>query len=86
VLRKHLCDCHSDAWIAGCDKLGIDITAKAAQRTVRDYRHRSGESVPTGPEAEEIRQAYTKERFLDALVDFVASEDVVRLLLLLSYL
>jgi len=60
--------------------------AKTAQRTVWDYRHHSGESVQAGPEPEEIRQAYTKERFLDALVDFVASEDVVRLLLLSFYL
>lgn len=78
ILRRHLSECHTDDWIAACDKLGIDITAKAAQPAVKDYRKRHGEFVPTSQDAEDLRQKFSKEGFLDALVDFVTSEDVVR--------
>ena len=82
VLRKHLCDCHADTWITGCDKLGIDITAKAAQNVVQNYRRRSGEPVLSGPKPEDIQEMYTEEAFLNALVDFIVSDDVVSLMLI----
>ncbi|PPQ97649.1 hypothetical protein CVT26_002438 [Gymnopilus dilepis] len=59
ILHRHLCECHGDEWIAACDKLGIDITTKAAQS-----------------DAEDLRQKFSQEAFLDALVDFVTSEGV----------
>lgn len=42
VLRKHLYERHADAWITGCDKLGIVIKAKEAMPYVNDYRRRKG--------------------------------------------
>jgi hypothetical protein len=72
-----LCECHAYAWIAGCDRLGIDITVKGADLFVRDYRKKRGEFVPLAQDLENLCQTYSKEAFLDALVDFVASEDVV---------
>jgi hypothetical protein len=79
VLRKHLCDCHADTWISSCTELNINITAKAAQSTVNAYRRKhEGFSQPTEENgAEHIRQTYSKEAFLDALVDFIVSDDQV---------
>ena len=79
VLHKHLCDCHVNTWISSCTELNINITAKAAQSTVNAYwRKYEGFSQPTeGNGAEHICQTYSQEAFLDALVDFIVSDDQV---------
>lgn len=79
VLRKHLCDCHTDTWISSCTELNINITAKAAQSTVNAYRrkHEGFSQSIEGNEAAHIRQTYSPEAFLDALVDFIVSNDEV---------
>ena len=77
TLHKHLYECHPDAWVAVCDKLGIDITAKGAQQVVREYRRRHGEFVPSSQDPEDLHQPFTQDAFVDALVDLIASEDLV---------
>lgn len=79
VLHKHLCDCHVNTWISSCTELNINITAKAVQSTVNAYRRKyEGFSQPTeGNGAEHICQTYSQEAFLDALVDFIVSDDQV---------
>ena len=70
-----MCDCHADSWIGGCDKLGIEITAKVAQSTIRLYRHRRGQAFKeSNPSA---RTPYSPEAFVDAIVDFIISDDQV---------
>jgi len=72
-----MCDSHPDAWISGCDKLGIDITAKGAQSTVREFRRRWGEATASDDDPENLRQRYSPEAFVDAIVDFIVSDDQV---------
>jgi hypothetical protein len=38
VLRKHLFYEHLDTWVAACDKLGIDISAREAKPYMDSYR------------------------------------------------
>jgi hypothetical protein len=66
---------------AGCDRLGINITAKWADPFVHDYHKKHGEFVPLAQDLEDLCQTYLKEAFFDALVDFVALEDVVSFML-----
>ncbi|KAF8970639.1 hypothetical protein BDZ97DRAFT_1652336, partial [Flammula alnicola] len=76
VRRAHLCESHPNAWIAACDKLGIDITAKSAQNTVRDYRKRHNQAS-SARDPEDLRKHFTPEAFVDAIVDFIISDDQV---------
>ncbi|KAF8999430.1 hypothetical protein BDQ17DRAFT_1328313 [Cyathus striatus] len=38
VLQKHLCDAHGVEWTRPCEDLGVNITAKTAQSTLREYK------------------------------------------------
>lgn len=79
VRRNHLCEFHPSAWIAACDKLGIDITAKSAQNTVRDYRKQHSQaSLASAADPEDLRKRFTPEAFVDAIVDFIVSDDQVK--------
>lgn len=79
VRRSHLRDAHPDTWIAGCDKLGIDITAKSAQPAVRDYRRRHHQASPADSASpDDLRKHFTREAFVDAIVDFIVSDDQVK--------
>jgi len=76
VRRSHLCESHPSAWIAACDKLGIDIMAKGAQNTVRNYRKEHNQASSTA-DPEDLRKCFTPEAFVDAIVDFIVSDDQV---------
>ena len=77
MLHKHLYTCHPDAWVAVCNKLGIDITEKGAQQVVHEYRRCHGEFVPSSQDPEDLCQPFTQDAFVDVLVDLIASEDLV---------
>jgi hypothetical protein len=78
VRRSHLSESHPSAWIAACDKLGIDITAKGAQNTVRNYRKQHNPaSSAAASDPEDLRKPFTPEAFVDAIVDFIVSDDQV---------
>ncbi|KIM34692.1 hypothetical protein M413DRAFT_75729, partial [Hebeloma cylindrosporum] len=62
------------AWIAACDKLGIDITAKGAQNTVRNHRKQHNQAS-SAADPEDLRKRFTPEAFVDAIVDFIVSDD-----------
>jgi len=72
VMRKHLYSVHLDEWVTTCDQLHIRITSKAAAEHVRNFRK---EPAPTSLESE--RPEYSKEAFIDAIVDFVVGDDQV---------
>jgi len=77
VRRNHLCESHPSAWITACDKLGIDITAKGAQNTVRNYRKQHNQAS-SAADPENLRKHFTPEAFVDAIVDFIISDDQVK--------
>ena len=72
-LRKHLFSDHIEEWSTTCDTLKIPITASSAVDAIRKFRK---EPVPTSLEAE--RPEYSKEAFINAVVDFVVGDDQVR--------
>lgn len=76
VRRSHLCESHTGAWIDACDKLGINITAKGAQNTVWNYwkQHNQASSAA---DPEDLRKPFTPQAFVDAIVEFIVSDDQV---------
>jgi hypothetical protein len=72
-LRKHLFTDHIEKWITSCENLNISITATAALEAIRTFRK---EPATTSLESE--RPPYSKEAFIDALVNFVVGDDQVR--------
>jgi hypothetical protein len=66
TLRRHLIECHLDAWIDRCDKLGIKIKAKMAIRAIDEARSSSS-----------ARIEFTKEALVDALAAFIVADDQV---------
>ena len=71
-MRKHLYSVHLDEWVTTCDQLHIPINSNAAAEHVRNFRK---EPAPTSLESE--RPEYSKEAFIDAIVDFVVGDDQV---------
>jgi hypothetical protein len=71
-LRKHLYSEHIEEWVTGCDDLKIKITAEAALPAVCKFR---AEPEPTSLEAE--HQEYTKEAFVEAILEFIVGDDQV---------
>jgi hypothetical protein len=72
-LRKHLFSDHLEEWSTACDTRKIPITVPAAIEAIRKFRNEPGS---TTLEAE--RPEYSKEAFIDAIVDFVVGDDQVR--------
>ncbi|KAF8222996.1 hypothetical protein L208DRAFT_1319304, partial [Tricholoma matsutake] len=57
-------------WVTGCDDLKIKITAQAALPAVHKFH---AEPEPTSLEVE--RQEYTKEAFVEAILEFIVGDD-----------
>ena len=76
VRRNHLYKSHLSAWIAACDKLGIDITAKSAQNTIWNYWKQHNQ-VSSADNPEDLWKHFTPEAFVDAIVNFIVSDDQV---------
>ena len=79
VLRTHLCNEHLGPWVDGCDKFKIPIVAKTFQDRVDEYRKANGriharQEDPTLP-----TRAYSREAFIDAIVEWIIADDQVRL-------
>jgi hypothetical protein len=72
TLRKHLYKNHIEQWVTACDDLKIPITAKGAEEPVRIFR-----KEPASTSIESERPTYSKEAFVDAIVDFVVGDDQV---------
>jgi len=76
-LCKHLVDAHCDAWILGCDELHIKISAKEAQTAIVEYRKRKGQTYTSPNSGSTERKLYSKEAFVNAIVEFIAGDDQV---------
>lgn len=76
VLRRHLQSVHLGDWVEECDRKGIQISGAKAQGAAADYRQRTGKrgSSVTIPGQ---RPCFTKEGFLNALIEFIVSDDQV---------
>ena len=83
VLRNHLASEHVASWVDTCDKFKIPIKAQVAQKAVNDYRQKRGQpqapsngsQVPPPPIHE-----YSREAFVDAIVEWIVADDQVCLL------
>ena len=71
-LRKHLFNDHIKHWIASCESLNIPITATAAVEAIHKFHNE-----PAATPLESERPQYSKEAFIDAIVDFVVGDDLV---------
>jgi hypothetical protein len=72
TLRRHLFENHIDAWVTACDNLKIEITAQEAQAAIEKYR-----KLPPKTTLEDLRPEYSKDAFVDALVEFIVADDQV---------
>jgi hypothetical protein len=71
-LRKHLFSCHIEQWVNSCDDLGIAITGKDAVEAVREFRQE-----PADTPLESERPEYSKETFVEAILEFIIGDDLV---------
>lgn len=60
---------HLQAWTKACSDMGIEITARSALQHIR--------RLGGLEDAEDDRPQYTKEAFVDALIEFIVGDDVV---------
>ena len=68
-LRKHLIKDHLQAWTKACSDMGIEITAPSALEHIRKL-----EGIE---DAKDDHPQYSKEVFVDALIEFIIGDDVV---------
>jgi hypothetical protein len=68
----------------GCDRLKIDITDKKALPFVEDYRKRKNQHIrdrrTTAAEPDKSRTEFSQAAFVDAIVEWIVSDDQVSLL------
>lgn len=76
TIRRHLYENHLPEWVQICDRLRIPITAKLAVPLVEEYRLAQDPSyVEARPE--DLRREFTKEAFVEAVVEWIISDDQV---------
>ncbi|KAK7014542.1 ribonuclease H-like domain-containing protein, partial [Favolaschia claudopus] len=77
VLRRHLYEQHLEAWVEGCDRLKIPITAKDATPHVNGYRERKNQATNGGSTSasDKKRTPFTQDGFVDAIVEWIVSDD-----------
>ena len=63
-------------WVSICDKKGIKITASSVAKRVAAYREECGQIQETD---NTTRQKFSKEAFIDAIVEWMVADDQVRL-------
>lgn len=75
-LRKHLLNLHLEEWVESCDSLGLEIKAKQAALAANLLRAKKGQYVPPEQPSDQHPE-FSNETFVDALTDFVISDDQV---------
>ena len=70
-LCKHLFSVHIDQWIRCCDDLRISITSKNALAAVHKFQNEPLETL------ESEHPGYTREGFVEVLLEFVIDDDLV---------
>ena len=78
-LRKHLYNDHLEQWVTSCDDLKIEITAKAAIPLVKSFCQE-----PADTPLESECPKYSKEAFVEAILEFIVGDDQVCAYFLIS--
>jgi hypothetical protein len=68
---------HLDSWVLACDNSKIEITTKDALQAIETHRQQ-----PQKTQLEATRQQFSKDTFLDTLVEFIVADDQVSLYLI----
>ena len=63
-------------WVSICDKEGIKITASSVAKRVAAYCEECGQIPETD---NTTHQKFSKEAFIDAIVEWMVADDQVRL-------
>jgi hypothetical protein len=71
-LRKHLYTEHLEQLVTSCDELSIKITAQAAIPAVKAFRQE-----PVDTPLESKRPKYSKDTFVEAILEFIIGDDQV---------
>lgn len=90
TLRRHLYTKHLEEWINGCKAAGVKITAtdEGVQKALADFNRQQGlesESQGTGRSVP-IYHPYSPEAFVDAIVEWIVSDDQVSTFLKPAYM
>ena len=86
VLRTHLCNEHLALWVDGCDQFKIPIVAKTFQDCVTEYRKANGGCPATREDPTLPTRAYSRETFIDAIVEWIVADDQVRIVFTFSFI
>ena len=78
TLRAHLCSEHIDDWVSSCDAANIKIKARMVQAEINEYRQSRGEATSEGNWKQ--RKTFSKEAFVDAIVEFIVADDQVSII------
>jgi hypothetical protein len=81
VLQQHLAKSHIALWVSACEEKKIEIVAKEVQENLAQYHQQ-----PQQTELEANRLEFSKESFLNALLEFIIADDQVSLCLDGSYI
>jgi len=71
TLRRHLIDCHFLEWDSACEKQGIQMNSKAGKAAKARFQQDGG------PRSDGKRIPFTREAFIDAIAEFIVTDDVV---------
>jgi hypothetical protein len=83
TLQTHLAAVHLHEWVAACNKEKIKISAKSVQEFVTEYQNNNGEEGPSKM-GERKRKPYSRKGFVNAIVEFIVTDDQVGLHILAS--
>ena len=83
TLQTHLAAVHLHEWVAACNKEKIKISAKSVQEFVMEYQNNNGEEGPSKM-GERKRKPYSRKGFVNAIVEFIVTDDQVGLHILAS--
>jgi len=83
TLHTHLCSEHIDDWVSSCDSANITIKAKKSQAAIDEYRKSRGQ--PTSG-SNTLPKYFSKEAFVDAIVEFIIADDQVSSFIVLIFL
>ena len=80
-MRKHLYTDHVEQWSLSCKEMKILITAKDALEAIRQFNNQPPLASSNLNECSE----YSKEGFIEAIVEFIVGDDQVYIYLLIYY-
>jgi hypothetical protein len=77
TLRVHLMSNHMEELVARCTQQGLKPRSKSAKLALDDYEE--------GVVGSKRRQPFTRERFVDMIIELIVADDLVHLLFFTLY-